>query len=30
MCDFLHYDPGNTAFKAVMKTQGYESLSVEL
>ena len=27
---FLHYDPGNNAFKAVMKKQEYESLSVEL
>ena len=29
-CGFLHYDPGNNAFKAAMKKQEYESLSVEL
>ena len=29
-CGFLHYDPGNNAFKAVIKKQEYESLSLEL
>ena len=28
-CSFLHYDPGNNAFKAVMKKPEYESLLVE-
>ena len=29
-CGFLHYDPGNNAFKAAVKKQEYGSLSVEL
>ena len=29
-CSFLHYDPGNNAFKAVMKKPEYESLLVDI
>ena len=29
-CSFLHYDPGNNAFKAAMNKQEYGSLSVAL
>ena len=29
-CDFLHHDPWNNAFKAIMEKQEYKTLSLDL